>query len=169
LIESSPTNHILAFTIHNILPIISAISIVVCISFGSSGIFGAGGNTGNSNFTLGINEGISGRSGGAGITGIDGKFIDTSNFSSCIIRLFIIFVPADIQSRFKDISMVGGFGILGKSGNGTEVGTKLNLGNFMSVAKFIFDKSIYMFGIFIGGIFNIGRLSGHNNPNLQAN
>jgi hypothetical protein len=108
---------------------------VVCISSGNFGIFGAGGNTGNSIFILGINDGISGKSGGDGITGIAGKFKDKSSFSNCIIKIFIILTHAETHSTFTAI--VGGLGKFGKLGNGTEVGTKSNLGNFISVAIFI--------------------------------
>jgi len=73
-------------------------------------------------------------------------------------------------STSKDMSMVGGLGMFGKLGNGTEVGTKLNFGNLMSVHKFILEKSKYMLGIFIGGISNTGsEPSGHKSHNLQAN
>jgi len=169
--ESSHTNQIFHFTIHNICHIVSADFIAALISFGIFGIFGAGGNKGSSIFTLGTKDGISGKSGGDGIVGIFGIDKDKSNFSSFIINSHIksIHISADC-SISNHASMLGGLGMFGRLGSGTLVGTKLNLGSLTSVAMFIFDKSIYMLGIFIGGISKKGRFKlSQKGDSLQAN
>jgi hypothetical protein len=143
LIDHSHTSQIFHFTIHITCHITSAISIAALISFGNFGIFGAGGNRGNSIFTLGKNDGISGKSGGDGITGIDGKVIHRFILSSFASNSHIIFIHRSNESfRLKEKSISGGFGMFGKLGNATVVGTKLNFGNLISVAKFICDRSI---------------------------
>ena len=88
---------------------ISAAFIIVVISFGSLGIFGAGGNKG----TLGINDGKSGKTGGDGINGNPHKFhifkFKSTNFSCAKISK----PNAKVSSKFKDKSISGGDGIFG--------------------------------------------------------
>jgi hypothetical protein len=159
LIALSFTNQIGFLTIHKILPTVSIVSSIECILFGSFGILGAGGNTGSSNLTVGIKDGISGNFGGAGIIGIAGMDGDTPKPRSSI-SLPIKSIPISKASSISsDISTLGGSGKPGNLGKGTETGTKLNFGRVISIHKFNLEKSRNMLGILNGGISRIGKLA----------
>ena len=94
------------------------------------GIFGAGGSTGRSIFTLGRNDGGSGNVGGSGMTGIVG----TDKFAAN---------PASNHhntSRFT--STLGGSGSFGNCGNAILIGTKFIFGNMIFMPSSICDISI---------------------------
>ena len=153
LIEFSATSQNFHLTIHKIFPIILAAFIDACIVLGNSGIFGAGGNNGNSISTLGIKDGSSGKIGGDGIRGI---------FNNVEISVHVSIHNAlssvdNHQFRSNDKSISGGVGISGKSGKDTDIGLKLKFGSSISVSIFISEKSKYRLGIFVGGICNIGK------------
>ena len=66
--------------------------------------------------------------------------------------------------------MLGGVGKSGKSGKGTSVVINLNFGSCIVVHKFMFEKSRYMLGIFIGGTGITGNnQSGQRSHNLHTN
>ena len=68
------------------------------------------------------------------------------------------------------ILKLGGVGKSGKLGKSILIVVKLNLGSLISVHTFIFEKSRYMLGIFIGGIGRAGsNPSGQINHNLHVN
>ena len=106
---------------------------------------GAGGNTGNSISTSGINEGNSGNVGGSGKIGISGKLNKR------------IFAQID-----------GGSGKLGKSGKATFTGKKLNSGNIISNQRSMLEKSNVISGNLKFGIWIIGSwILSHKKDNLQ--
>jgi hypothetical protein len=84
-----------------------------CIEFGNSGIFGAGGNNGNSISTEGINDGSSGSVGGEGIKGIFHTFREILP-KSISFNCHIMSIPnAKASSRPRERSKSGGDGIFG--------------------------------------------------------
>ena len=103
---------------------------MIFISGNIFGIFGAGGSTGKSILTLGINDGGSGSVGGSGITGIVGKFMPATKFTSNHQR----------TSRFT--STFGGSGRFGNFGNGIFIGTKFIFGKVIFIPSSICDISI---------------------------
>lgn len=102
-----------------------------------AGNLGAGGKTGSSRFTCGINHGSDGSCGGAGSCGIFG-----------------------ILNILRSILTVGGAGKFGICGSGTLVGTKMKLGNEIFIPTLMRDKSRKIFGILNGGI-GITGICGH--------
>ncbi len=94
-----------------------------------AGSLGAGGSTGSSRFTCGINPGSSGNCGGAGSCGIFG-----------------------IVNKSRFMLTVGGAGRFGICGNGILVGTNMKLGNVIFIPIFIRERSKKIFGILNGGI-----------------
>ena len=77
-IDFSPTSPNFHFTIHSIFETTFADCIEALILSGNSGIFGAGGNNGNSICTSGINDGSSGNEGGEGNKGTFQKLIEAN-------------------------------------------------------------------------------------------
>ena len=94
------------------------------------GIFGAGGNTGRSIFTLGRKDGGSGNVGGSGMTGIVGTDRFAANPTSNHHK----------TSRFT--STLGGSGSFGNCGNAILIGTKFIFGNTIFIPNSIWDMSI---------------------------
>jgi hypothetical protein len=121
----SPTKPIPHFTIQNILPTKSATFNTPLISGIILGILGAGGKTGKSIFTLGINDGGSGNVGGSGMTGIVGIESPTKKLISKLYKISQL------------TSTLGGSGKLGNCGNGILVGTKLTFGSTIFIPNSI--------------------------------
>ena len=141
-IEFSATSPNFHLIIHKILPTIFAALIVDCIVLGNFGIFGAGGNNGNSISKLGINDGSSGNVGGDGIRGIFHKLIDDNKLRSTHLICSTISIPNSTESsKFKVKSILGGSGRFGNSGKGTATGLNVKLGSFISVSICISEKS----------------------------
>ncbi len=108
-----------------------------------AGSFGAGGNTGSSRFTCGINPGSAGNCGGAGSCGIFGMV----NISKLMLT-------------------VGGAGRFGICGRGILVGTNMKFGRVIFIPILIRDRSKKIFGILNGGIGMTG-ICGHINDSVH--
>ena len=127
----------------NILATNSAAVSAHCIADDIAGSLGAGGSTGSSRFTCGINPGNSGSCGGAGSCGIFG-----------------------IVNRSRLTLTVGGAGKFGICGRGMLVGTNMKFGSVIFIPIFIRDRSKKIFGILNGGIGMTG-ICGHINDSVH--
>lgn len=144
LSEASATSHTHCHLIkQNILAINQATVSAACIAEEMAGSLGAGGNTGSSRFTCGINPGNAGNCGGIGNCGILGTV-----------------------KRSKLILIVGGGGRFGICGNGILVGTNMKFGREIFIPTFIRDRSKNMFGILNGGIGMTG-ICGQRNASVH--
>ena len=111
------------------------------IEFGNSGIFGAGGNNGNSISTLGMKDGNSGNVGGDGIRGMSHtskEILPKSIFINCHNKSIH---NANDSSKPREKSKSGGDGIFGSSGKGTATGLNVRFGNVISLSTCNDDSS----------------------------
>jgi|GEM_PF-6088861 len=153
---------------HIIFQMNSAIFNVVFNVVGISGNFGAGGKTGNSRLTVGNRVGGSGNCGGFGSSGILGIFTSLRKDKDSDMFAMRSSHNFNWSSMLIFALYCGGSGRSGIFINAIFVGVKLNLGNKISIHKFMFDKSIIIFGILNDGIGNIGNhISGQSIDRLH--